>query len=252
MGTRWRDRRVLPGRILPYYARHNLSDLRGTYGSSFSLVPLQKLAFSEGWADFYSVAARTFPNIGNVNAPPVAYNSNLPERNDLRGPLDEIGVMQLFWDLCDTVDDGGDRVQLGQDWLSGVQALYKIISANEVKTVNGLIKVLPNIGNSGSKYDYEWGCLSAHGMSPKDLSMGVGTATNNQWNAGELRPTFKWTMPMVYTFDPVTKQYVGPGPARLCSTGSGSSSSTTTPLPRPTVRSSTAPLPSQWPARDLG
>jgi fibronectin type 3 domain-containing protein len=182
-----------PLEILPAYARHGLYDLRSVYGNGGqSMVPLEKLAFSEGWADFYSVAARTFAKMPNVT-----YRGYVPEDNEPRGPLDEIGVMQLFWDLSDNVNDGGDGVSLGQNWLSGVQALYQILSANNVKTVEDLLKFLPNIGNSDAQVGYG-AVLTAHGMSPKNLSMGVGNATNNQWVAGQLRPTFKWSVPMGY------------------------------------------------------
>src|SRR5579883_1586880 len=102
-----------------------------------------KLAFSEGWADFFSMAAQNYVGIGdgkygNVRRFPV-------ETNEIRGETDEIGIMRILWDLADPKNEGTDRVEFSYDGKTGIQALFKLVVDNRVQTVDGLWKALMKV-----------------------------------------------------------------------------------------------------------
>ncbi|MGC8638432.1 MAG: hypothetical protein ACP5XB_00975 [Isosphaeraceae bacterium] len=177
-----------PGEILPWYAKHVLYDLRYYYTGGRSDIPLEKLAFSEGWADFYSAAAQAL-----AGAPNPGYGVYLAAADQPRGEMDEIGVMQLLWDLSEPAGN----TTLSYGGLTGVQALYKLIADDKIERIEDLWTALTALATPQQQAAY--GALFAsHGMAPMQLNMGVGTDTNNYWGAGDPLPVFRWTIPSGY------------------------------------------------------
>ena len=174
------------------YLTHYLgSDMRAQWGWSL-LLPT--FAFSEGWADFYSVAAQYF---ANPNATNVQFDIYPAENDQIRGETDEIGVMQLLWDLA-----GGPNptqtnfnVQLSYAGKTGFQALCALIVANKVTSVDELWQALLTTTSDVNTLTAYGAVFAAHGMAVNTLGMMIGGAANNAWTAGDPIPEFTWTIP---------------------------------------------------------
>ncbi|WP_165253554.1 nidogen-like domain-containing protein [Paludisphaera soli] len=182
------------------YARHSgASDHRGQYTWSEELL---KLSFSEGWANFFSVAARFVP--GSV---PPSLEGVDPEFNDLQSSeTDELAIMRLLWDLADPVapsssqpnppwtDESHDRIELQYQGETGFRALFKLMTAaSRPSTVgelyNRLLEVDPAKANDYAKL------FALHGAGVNSVEMTDGLAPKTTWTAADSPPTFRWNIP---------------------------------------------------------
>ena len=121
-----------------------------------------------------------------------------PAENDqIRGETDELGVMQLLWDLA-----GGPNptqtnfnVQLSYAGKTGFQALCALIVAKKVTNVNELWQALLTTTSDVNTLTAYGAVFAAHGMAVSNLGMMIGNVASNAWSAGSPIPTFTWTIP---------------------------------------------------------
>ncbi len=223
------------------YLTHVLgADLRSFYEKPSNPL-MQKLAFSEGFADYYSVMAQmkdnTAPkglasklNSADVSADDRFSSFPIAVHGADQGETDEIAIMRLLFDLggkTTTVVNGvnvdtpvltyTDRTGTV---LTGFKAVFGLIKDKQIKTVNdlwaGLDDITPNIENVAdvdtlSRYG---AIFAANGMSPRGPILTIAGAKATAWsaakNAGQI-PSFEWDIPQGVQFKTDTKTYPAPG-----------------------------------------
>ncbi|MFI5455636.1 MAG: Ig-like domain-containing protein [Isosphaerales bacterium] len=177
---------------LPFqgYLNHELgSDMRAQFGWSSDLPTF---AFSEGFANFFSMAVQNFANVAN----PQYGGQYSPEANQIRGETDEIGVMQLLWDLADPANEPGvDDVELSYDGAKGFPALVKLIDDKDVMNVQDLWRALLSTTTDLATIAAYGRVFTAHGMAAGNLGMTVGGASTTVVPVGGPVPKFTWTIP---------------------------------------------------------
>jgi hypothetical protein len=80
----------------------------GTHSPSDLLDP--RLAWSEGWANFFSSAVRGTPLFIDSKGPGVVVRYDLEDNSDRRGYYSEASIQGLLWDLFDEAVDDGDPI----------------------------------------------------------------------------------------------------------------------------------------------
>ncbi len=154
-----------------------------------------RLGFSEGWANFYSLAAQEQQGVPEVEprlrgrAGDNAFFRYRPEthEDELLGEDQQIAVMRLLWDLRDEY---------------GVNAIYELLRDNEVKTASALWNLLSGEIPTGPDFMAEMAALAdifvAAGMGTTRLQASIGQAapaSHITWNSGDPEPTFRWRIP---------------------------------------------------------
>ena len=165
-----------------------------------------RLAFSEGWANFYSLAAQEQQGVRRVDAigagdgvllavpnpePPPRHLVPGYDPQTHTGPHlgedQQIAVMRLLWDLRDEY---------------GMNTLYQLLRDNQVKTASALWNLLSAEIPTGPDFMAEMAALAdifvAAGMGTTGLQASIGQAapaSHVTWNSGDPEPTFRWRIP---------------------------------------------------------
>jgi hypothetical protein len=167
-----------------------------------------RLGFSEGWANFYSLAAQEQQGVPRVH--PILrgragdsaffhYDQETHSRFHL-GEDQEIAVMRLLWDLHDdSPGEAYDRVEYG------VNTIYELLRDNQVKTASAFWNLLSDEIPKGPNFMTEMAALAdvfvEAGMGTKDLRALINKASGGvsgrhvTWNGGDPEPTFQWEIP---------------------------------------------------------
>lgn len=144
-----------------------------------------ELAFSEGWANFYSAVAQLE---AGVSAPPVTgagdntlYGIPIESQAVLAsyGQDHEMAVARILWDLYDPANEPHDRVQMG------FEKLLITLSENSITSIDQLWTTLTTNATIGQVNDYA-AIFSEHGVGANSLTM--------SFNPGA-PPEFIWQIP---------------------------------------------------------
>jgi hypothetical protein len=172
-----------------------------------------KLAFNEGFANFFSVLAQeiqgvTFPPVINTiprntileayEAGDLRFREFDVETPDKRGEDNELAVMAILWDLFDTPNDGGrDQISMG------VGPLFELLQTSKPLTLDQLWDALmSNAPDLATKLKYGE-IFELNGVSPTilggvaSLSISPPTKTLTVMKA-DPAPTLVWSVPVAH------------------------------------------------------
>lgn len=177
---------------------HNVCD--NAWSGSRSKADAVRLAWSEGWATFYGLAALReqgvpgIPTAGDLNyddlpGPPhsdaydnFSYGIEAASYCNPRGEDSEIAVSRVLWDFYDSTADNGESVS----WTVG-DILGRLRSAGPV-TFTAAYGALTS-GRSRAELESAQAALEAYGMAPGGISPSAsvtGTCPPRiTWSAGE-------------------------------------------------------------------
>ncbi len=158
---------------------------------------LRKIAWNEGWANFYSMIAQvSIPPVINTNGGDgLLYNRHDPEDQGNFGEDEELTVMRALWDLYDPVSPGGhDRIEMGVD------ALFKLLATKNIKTLDQLWDAIKANAGGNNKLVIDYGSLFEwNHVSPESVGtrLAIGGALVNAWSLGsDPVPIFEWKIPV--------------------------------------------------------
>ena len=175
----------------------------GTTGSAdLDFEDANRLAFSEGSAQFFSIAAQIQQNagaLGIVRAGDIWFSDTIDQSFDYSletvtgstslGEDEETAVQRILWDLYDTANESQhrDRIALG------LEAIYDLIDDNSLETLTAFWDKLIDGKDIKTKVDYG-AIFQSHNVSPvpDDTSIPVGGIDPDTAPP----PTFKWTNPL--------------------------------------------------------
>jgi len=203
--------RNLPPLDPPMYHRVELNN-RQLYDRQ-SFRTLQQLAFSEGFADFFSVLAQTVAGVPNpttslaVSNPnnPSFYTYSVESAQPLQqavpagaapisysgGEDEELTVMRVLWDLYDNTNTGDSESAIGDtrildNYHMGYSGLFRLIKENHVTTLADLWANLVYRAMSWNENNYYLsvandfgGIFELNNVSPHSLQVFI----NNQFQA---------------------------------------------------------------------
>jgi uncharacterized protein Smg (DUF494 family) len=156
-----------------------------------------RMAWAESWPTFFGTMAHVemgldalgIPNLGDTNytdtKPDPAHNLDYDLETDdgcSRGEGNERGLMRIFWDLYDGVDDGADTgVSLS------AQELWDVITDNQPHTFSAFWNYLTSSHTEAEKIAFGAICAQ-YNTAPAITGPADGTVF-----AGGALPTFQWT-----------------------------------------------------------
>lgn len=185
---------------IPYNALLHIRNVNSRLLHSDSAFDkVQKLAWNEGWADFYSVIAQEVEGVsspavssGNDTAGDGKYKTNNAETTVGKGEDEELSVMTILWDLYDDEDDG-------ESIAMGIDGLFTFLDTHDPLTIESVWnKLLANAPDFAAKLEYAT-IFEAHNVSPK-LKGAIGPAggapdKNITLPAASLPPELQWVIP---------------------------------------------------------
>jgi hypothetical protein len=180
---------------------HNLSVNQRTEHDQRDFEYAIHLGFSEGFANFFSMAAQQqgyVPPAGTQ--PPGAGDGKLYTHSveaagpDGKGEDEELSVMRVLFDLADPVDTTtpgeNDRVELGFD------GLFSVLDTNDVHSVDELWDKLVEGAAGNPQRIADYGAIfEAHNVSPTALAMTVGGTPVTVVAGGGSAPDARWDIP---------------------------------------------------------
>jgi hypothetical protein len=165
-----------------------------------SIHDLDRLAYSEGFASFYSVLAQTVegvstPPVTSVSNPSdVAGDYNLYSRSveattpAAMGEDDERSTTRVLWDLYDPANELGDTVEMGYT------ELFTYLSANDVDSLSNLWHSFEtSLYGTDNRALAERGRLfQQHNVAALISGTTIGGTSGHDWHPGDATPVFEW------------------------------------------------------------
>jgi hypothetical protein len=175
---------------------HNVTVNQRTEHADEEQTDVLQIAFNEGFANYYSMAAQSEMGVSNpavVGAGDPYYEGYQFEGADANGngEDEELSVMRVLWDLADPVDTTeNDRVEVG------FQELFTVIDTNDIDTLDGLWDRLVDDAAGDAQKIADYGAIfEAHNAAPTALAMTVGGNPVTVVAGGAGAPEGRWDIP---------------------------------------------------------